>query len=99
MGLLITNIIQNIKSWWRGEEINIITSLYCGTRYERPLIAKAILGILGFWNNHWHILFPTITAAFVALYIHFSTCPNSSNETEQKENHQPASTNHVKPSQ
>jgi len=79
-------MFNKICSWWKGELIIVNTSIYNGAYYKQPLIAKFIKTTCLFSMNHWAVLFPTILAAGVALFIHFDS--KTSSKPKQEKDHQ-----------
>ncbi|MEE7626287.1 hypothetical protein V3O24_08955 [Methylobacter sp. Wu8] len=97
------SIIEKLKKWYRGvyvpPDMSISSFAYIG-HYEKPLLAKLISPFVDFWLKHWQVLFPTILAAAVALFIHFDSRTDTSGKPQEKENHQITGTNHAQtPSQ
>ena len=85
-------ITEKIKKWYRGKHIPPDFGnggLAFINHYEKSPSARVATWVVEFWLKHWHVLFPTLVAAAVALFIHFdSSNGNSTGKTEQEESHQ-----------
>lgn len=94
-------IIQKIKAWYRGAYVpppendpNSSIIFVSPGHHEQSTSAKVAKTLVQFWVKNWHILFPLVVMASVALFIHFDSNTNAASETKQSENHQITNTNH-----
>ena len=68
-------MIERVKRWWKGELIHVNGPFRYGAYYQQPRVARLIKWCQKFWLRNWHIVVPMITAAPIALFIHFDGKP------------------------